>query len=287
MDVSFGISTQFFRRHELNVDRLESLRKAGYRHIELFCNRPHFAYDDPRLRSGIVGWFRDHALPAPSLHLPFFEQVGPTDRRWFSAVDPEPRVREEAIDELKRSLEIAEHLRIAYAVLHLGNPGDPFHPVHFDYAYAALETVRAFSGVQVLIENIPNEISRLDRIQEWMEVAKVADVGICYDSGHGNIQDENGPLANILATHLHDNDGERDQHLWPFEGTINWPQLVDRLISARYEGTLLFETRLQDGIGLEHGNHVQERMVELWEEASQSIDEFRAKHKLKRDGEER
>lgn len=53
---------------------------------------------------------------------------------------------------------------------------DKFSPVAFDYAYAAIAQIRAFAGVQVMIENIPNEISTLDRIGEFKTVAEVSDI---------------------------------------------------------------------------------------------------------------
>ena len=41
----------------------------------------------------------------------------------------------------------------------------------------------------------------------------------------------------IRSTHIHDNDGKEDKHLFPFAargGTIDWPQTI-RLLSSRRE----------------------------------------------------
>src|SRR5215831_16545601 len=154
--MEFGISTQIYRGQRITVDLLESIRKAGYERIELFANRPHFDFHDRYLLRSIARWFTENALPAPSLHLPFIENVGPAQRIWISVVEPERRFREAAIDEIKRSLELADHVHLSYVVLHLGNPRDKFSPVAFDYADAAVAEIRAFAGVEVMIENIPN-----------------------------------------------------------------------------------------------------------------------------------
>ena len=73
--MEFGISTQIFRGQSVSVDLLESIRKAGYRRIELFANRPHFDFHDRALLRAIGRWFTENDLPAPSLHLPFIENV--------------------------------------------------------------------------------------------------------------------------------------------------------------------------------------------------------------------
>jgi len=274
--MQFGISTQFYRKQRVTVDLLEALRKHGYIRIELFCNRPHLDFHDRRLLKNIALWFEENALPAPSIHLPFLEDNG-IERRWISAVDPERRHREAAIDELKRCLEITDRIRPEYVVMHLGNPGELFTPAAFEFAYAAIFQIQQFAGVKTMLENIPNEISTIDRIQEFKRVSEVQDVGICYDTGHGHLQQWTGDLAFVSTTHIHDNHGIRDEHLWPFEGEIDWPAFIEKLVLAEYKGNLIFEAR---GDQLEKGEEIQSRLRDMWEQAVDSIDEFRLRYKL-------
>src|SRR5215510_8526822 len=200
----FGISTQIYRGQPVTVDLLESIRRAGYEDFELFCNRPHLDFHNRSLLRGIGRWFRDNALPSPSLHLPFIENVGPAQRIWISVLEPERRHREAALDEIKRSLELADQVRLAYVVLHLGNPHESFSPVAFEYAYAAIAQIRSFAGVDVVLENIPNEISTLERIEEFKSVSQIPDIGICYDAGHGHLQEASPKFEHIRTTHVHD-----------------------------------------------------------------------------------
>jgi sugar phosphate isomerase/epimerase len=277
--MQFGISTQIYRGQAVTVDLLESIRKAGYSRIELFCNRPHLDFHNRSLLRAIGRWFVENALPAPSLHLPFVENVGPTQRIWISVLEPERRYREAALDEVKRSLELSDYVRLDYAVMHLGNPKEKFTPVAFEYAYAAIAQIRAFAGVEVLVENIPNEISTLERIEEFKRLSQVPDIGVCYDTGHAHIQGIEGGLENIRTTHIHDNNGEKDEHLWPFEGTLDWPALIEKLVLANYKGPFMFEAR---GEELSKGNDVRSRLEELWYEAQSSIDEYRLKYNLEK-----
>jgi sugar phosphate isomerase/epimerase len=274
--VNFGISTQIYRRRAVTVDLLESIRRAGYEHFELFCNRPHFDFHNRGLLRAMGRWFQENTLPSPSLHLPFVENVGPTERNWISVVEPERRHREAALDEIKRSLELADQVKIAYAVLHLGNPREKFTPVTFEHAYSAITQIRAFAGVEVVIENIPNEISTLERIEEFKTVSRIPDIGICYDIGHGHLQAANPDFEHVRTTHVHDNHGDKDEHLWPFEGTIDWPALIEKLVVADYKGPFMFEAR---GEELSKGSEVRSRLQELWEEARSSIQEYRLKYR--------
>ncbi len=278
--MEFGISTQIYLRQAVSIDMLESLRKAGFQRFELFCNRPHLDFHDRNLLRSIGRWFDETALPPPSVHLPFIENVGPGQSVWISVLHPERRHRESAMDEIKRSLELSDLVSLSYAVMHLGNPGETFTPAAFDFAYSAVAQIRAFAGVQVMIENIPNGISTIERIQEFKTAAQAPDIGICYDTGHGHLQGVTKGFESIQTTHVHDNDGATDEHLWPFEGAVDWPALIEKLVVAKYGGPFVFETRGED---LRKTGEVQSRLRDLWDEAKHSIEEYRLKHKIGHD----
>lgn len=61
-------------------------------------------------------------------------------------------------------------------------------------------------------------------------------IGLCYDSGHENcfyapnqrnILDRFG--KRLMCVHLHDNMGKADDHLMPFEGTIDWADILQKI----------------------------------------------------------
>jgi sugar phosphate isomerase/epimerase len=47
----------------------------------------------------------------------------------------------------------------------------------------------------------------------------------------------------VVFTHIHDNNGTKDQHLVPGRGTIDWERLIGDLNQANYSGPLNFELR--------------------------------------------
>lgn len=71
-------------------------------------------------------------------------------------------------------------------------------------------------------------------------------VGICFDSGHCHLyfKDE-FPFEKfrdrVFAVHFHDNDRSGDQHLLPFDGTIDWTKIVNDLKGCGYSGPVTME----------------------------------------------
>jgi sugar phosphate isomerase/epimerase len=77
---------------------------------------------------------------------------------------------------------------------------------------------------------------------------------------------------------LNDNGGETDEHLWPFAGKHNWPALIEELVEAKYDGSFIFEVAGSND--LSKGYEAQSRLTTLWDEAQNSIEEFRLKYGL-------
>jgi sugar phosphate isomerase/epimerase len=44
-----------------------------------------------------------------------------------------------------------------------------------------------------------------------------------------------------VATHVHDNHGRHDDHLMPFDGSIDWDSALLALRKVGYDGRLTFE----------------------------------------------
>jgi sugar phosphate isomerase/epimerase len=77
------------------------------------------------------------------------------------------------------------------------------------------------------------------------------EVGVCLDFGHAHLQgdvvDAIETLSGVLvATHVHDNQGRRDEHLAPFDGTIDWAGALVALQKIGYEGMMMLELASAD-----------------------------------------
>lgn len=79
-----------------------------------------------------------------------------------------------------------------------------------------------------------------------LDKIKDDNVGICFDAGHYHVHfdDEfNFELFKnrIFAVHLHDNDKSDDLHLLPFDGTIDWEYVINKLKDCNYNGPITME----------------------------------------------
>lgn len=104
-------------------------------------------------------------------------------------------------------------------------------------------------GVVVAVENCmePWFCSSPPDLLFLLESVNSEHVGVCVDTGHFNVNsidpaDAIRKLSKyIAATHLHDNDGRRDQHMPPLTGSIDWGRVVEAFREVDYRGPLVYE----------------------------------------------
>jgi sugar phosphate isomerase/epimerase len=251
--MDYGLSTYFFVNERLNAHILEQIFAAGLRKIEIFAARQHLDYHDKNQVTDVAQWFRDHDLQLFSLHAPLYGDFdwGRSGGQPLSITYLERRQRIESMEEIKRALEVAERLPFRYLVLHMGMENEEYHLAKFDAALTCLEHLKIFAkerGVQILLENIPNEVSTPERLVEFIEYTRLHEIKLCFDVGHahmvGDVQSAFSTLNNrVLSTHVHDNHHEKDEHLLPFEGEINWERTIRDFRAAGGQFPLLFELR--------------------------------------------
>jgi len=247
-----AVSTYLFVKERLHPGILDGLVRSGVETVEIFAARQHMDYANRKAHvKEIADWFRRSGIPLNSVHSPLY-----SDYEWGRAGAPtvnvasiERAARVEAMDEIKRALEIAEHIPFRFLVQHLGTPNESFSEKKFEAAMTSIEHLRAFAkplGVRILLENIPNELSTPDRLVEMIHHAHFDDVGVCFDFGHAHMMSSIPESFEILrnhicSTHVHDNDRMKDLHLWPGQGSINWKEAMELLRSAPQRPPLLLE----------------------------------------------
>jgi sugar phosphate isomerase/epimerase len=96
------------------------------------------------------------------------------------------------------------------------------------------------------VENIPNELSAPERLVEFIRVSHLDDVGVCFDTGHAHMMSDVASAFEtvknyVQSTHIHDNKKDKDSHLWPGEGSIDWKQTLELLSQAPHKPPLLLE----------------------------------------------
>jgi sugar phosphate isomerase/epimerase len=237
------LSTHLFLNQRLHPGLLDLAGRAGADGVEIFAARQHFDYTSREHVSELGAWFRSSRVQAFSMHAPLFpdRDMGRDGAPSVNVLHPDKSRRIDAMDEIKRALESAEHIPLQYLVMHLGDRSDTWSPRSIEYAQTALEHLGAFAGplgVRLLVENILSESTTPEHLMLILQMGHLDNVGVCLDLGHAHInpgiQDAIGTLGErIVSLHVHDNHGVRDEHLWPGEGTIDWPGVKEALSTLK------------------------------------------------------
>jgi sugar phosphate isomerase/epimerase len=270
-----AISTYVYVKERLHPGLLDGLVRGGAHTLEIFAARQHLDYANRKQHvREIADWFRTSGVALNSVHAPLYG-----DYEWGRSGAPPVNVcatdrahRVDAMDEIKRALEIAEHIPFRFLIQHLGVVNESFDERKFEAAMTSVEHLRAFAkplGVRILLENIPNELSTPEKLVEFIQAIRFEDLGVCFDFGHAHLM-SGVPQAfatlrgYIRSTHVHDNGKDRDSHLWPGDGSIDWEQAMKLLRSAPHTPPLLLEIEEDEKINAE------EKMGETFRKLNQS-----------------
>ena len=259
-----SLSTHVFLLQRLHAGLLDAMVAAGAQSIELFAARHHFDYADRSEVKELAKWFRSNDCRA-TLHQPIFDGRASGGSDWsryvpptVNLIDVEKSRRIDAMDEVKRALEAAEQIDIDSIVLHLGTANDTWSERTLDLSMTAVEHIKAFAhplGVKTLVETLPNEVTTPEHLVEMLRIAHLDTVGVCLDVGHMNLHGMPGVEAafkllgdRVKQLHLHDNGGEKDEHCWPGEGTVNWKAVRTGIAALKQPPVGTLEIRYQPEI---------------------------------------
>lgn len=259
--MNHALSTHLFVNHRLTTALLSRIQQAGIPAVEIFCARQHLDYRDKAQIAELGHWFRDSDLKLHSLHSPMYSdeiwgRSGPHAVITITEVVKSQRLQ--MVDEIKRALEIAEIIPYRYLVQHMGVGGEEFDLRKFDAAFAALEELCLFArqrGVEILLENIPNDLSSCERLLQFENLTHM-NMNYVFDTGHANMREGVEVAFEILgdrihSTHIHDNNGKADSHLFPFlgdGGTVDWKRTMELLRTREKQYPLLLELKEVPGM---------------------------------------
>ena len=232
------LSTYLFVSKKLTPEFLALVHGAGFQAIELFASRGHFDYTITQEVRGLAHILADNRLQLASLHAPTSRDFGPNREGGtpLSITEVERVRRIEAMDELKRAIDVAEDLPFSRMILHMGGPRDAADPRKRDAAFSSLEHLVLHAkhvGVTICVENTTSEMGDPSYLRAFVEETRLTGLRFNFDIGHAHLAD--GPEDERVATsfeamrehiasaHIHDNLGDKDSHLPPHDGSIDWP----------------------------------------------------------------
>lgn len=162
---------------------------------------------------------------------------------------------DDAVKKTIRGIVVCQILGIPNIVVH---PGDSSDMEKDAYIEKNLEFFSEFiptmeqTGVNVLIENSSKSLRNRycmdtgEELKAFIELLDHPQFKVCWDTGHANL--EGGQYEHIVALgdlvagiHISDNLGEDDNHMMPYQGTVNYDEVVSALLKIGYNGAFTFE----------------------------------------------
>ena len=217
---------------------LKRIAEAGFTHVH-WCHHwnTDFLYSKWEIDE-IAGWLDDYGLELNDLHA----SAG-SEKAWGS---PREYERRAGVELVRNRLEMAARLSADVIIMHL--PGVPEDAAQRESFWSQmrksldeLEPQSRSCGVRIAIEN--GDFGAIERV---FSLYGPDYLGLCYDSGHGNIAGDGLDCLErtkdrLISVHLHDNDGSGDQHKLLFSGTTNWRRLADTVARSPYAKCMSLE----------------------------------------------
>ena len=277
------LSTYLFVSRKLTHELLAQICEHGFAGVEVFCSRAHFDYGSKQEIQALKSALEANRMTLNSLHAPTSKDLSATRESGtpLSICEVERVRRIEAMDEFKRAIDVSEDLPFSRMVLHMGGSRETADPRKRDAAFSSLEHLvlhAHHAGVTLAVENTMSEMGDPAYLRAFVDETRLTGLRFNFDIGHAYLADgpaeeriekSFAPLRDLVAAvHLHDNHGEKDEHLPPYDGTIDWSAAIPLLKSAPAE-SLSIVLELKEKFGPE-ASSVTEQLAA----AKSSFDKF-------------
>lgn len=172
----------------------------------------------------------------------------------MNLASPNESIRNASIDQIKKSIKLANQLDTEVVVVHPGQI--PFLARIFkekimEHNFNSLKDCAVYAqemGVEMCVENMPDmegylfkDINNLNNLVDQLEVFMTLDVGHAHNTGFSTT--EMVKLPRMKHIHLSDNDGSFDNHEALGKGTIDFDNLLKNLKNINYSGVLTLEVK--------------------------------------------
>jgi len=230
----------------LPLDRgLELIAQAGFDFIEL--SRRH------------SNWL-DHKKQIKNLGLNVWAVHGILG---YNGISKDKQIRQNAIAKERELMHsTAIYAPCPYVIHYLNRHNDPQIDGYFRDTVSALLETADLLGFNLAIETAPYKPEENQRYPDSSEIADFVrsfnseSISICVDFNHSNLN-ESLPQAisncgSLISTiHISDNHGQREEHLFPGDGTIDFKKAILSLNKTGYNGPLNIECHSDKPINVE------------------------------------
>lgn len=210
-------------------DRFRYIKDAGFDSVMLWWS-DKFGRGDGYQND--VRYARDAGLLIENIHSPVHEQN-------FISMD-NLNGENVFLSYLKCVLDCYQY-NISTMIIHLPNDDYPINQLGIERITKIISEAEKYN-INIAFENLANIIN----LNIILSISTSKHAGFCYDSCHHINYAPNSNLLRkygnrLMALHLHDNGGKRNQHQLPFDGNLNWRNVMKNISSTGYAGVIALE----------------------------------------------
>lgn len=233
-----GISSTEFSAYQFE-EVLEEVAKQ-FEHWEIFAEAEHY------LKSIVTRFLNI----TPSYNISYSVHAPISD---INIASLNERIREDSVLEIITTMDFAAEMNINMVTIHPGisSMAVPYmEEAAIQQSKKSLRTIDRISsdyGMTVALENMPSFPFMLGQtVEEMKQLLDGTNLSMCFDIGHANTTKQIQPIISefkdrIVNVHIHDNNGEHDEHLTLGEGNIDFKKAIMDL--KGYCGNYIIESR--------------------------------------------
>ena len=237
------------------IDSIKMCKKVGFDAVDInLCDvtRHYYRLADPDWRE----WIAEVKETSEKLNIPITQSHTP----FYNCLDPNFAQRDEYDKMIRRSIIASGMLDVPWIVMHPGTlpeengEGRKSKKGNYEYFMPLLELADK-CNTGIAIENMSGMhengqrvyCSSFEQLIDLVDSLPVDNAGICWDFGHAHLEKVNQIEAlhamgsRLKATHVADNSGQRDDHIMPFAGHVNWYEIMPALTEIDYQGDFTYE----------------------------------------------
>lgn len=239
------------------LDTIELCSQAGYRVMDMNFHDCS-VFDTPFKKDGWKEWIYQIKEKAEQCNIEFSQ----AHSHFYNFCDSGTEGREALDEYIYRGVIGASILKIPWLVIHAATDFDSPTPVRsskektMEYLKPRI-ALAAECGVGIAIENLweLNISPKRRYTSNAEEVVDLVDalsrefdnVGVCWDVEHSGIMRQNlrSQLQlvgkRLKATHISDYLDVREDHILPFQGKMDWREVMEAFESVDYQGDFTYE----------------------------------------------
>src|SRR5437899_5519310 len=186
------LSTYLFVSHKLTPELLAQISESGFSALEVFCSRAHFDYGSKQEIQALASALEANRMTLSSLHAPTSRDLSATRESGtpLSICEVERVRRIEAMDELKRVIDVADDLPYARLILHMGGSRETADLRKRDAAFSTLEHLvlhAHHAGVTICVENTTSEMGDPAYLRAFVDETRLTGLPFNFDIGHAHL----------------------------------------------------------------------------------------------------